>query len=66
MIPFSLWPNFDRMAGQYVMALLARIVVATALHLDRDDIHWLVVVSAAGLSVKTNSVHLGPRTSHIF
>jgi hypothetical protein len=48
------------------MAVLARIVVATALHLDRDDIHWLVVMSAAGLSVKTNSVHLGLRTSHIF
>jgi hypothetical protein len=48
------------------MAVLARIVVATALHLDRDDIHWLVVVSAASLSVKTNSVHLGPRVWHIY
>jgi hypothetical protein len=66
LIPFRLWPDFDRMAGECVMADLARIVVATALHLDRDDVHWFVVMSAAGLSVKIGSVHLGPGTWHIY
>jgi hypothetical protein len=54
------------MAGHCVMAVLARIVVATTLHLDRDDIHRFVVMSATGLSVKTDSVYLGPRSWHIY
>ena len=62
LIPFGLWPDFDRMDGECIMAVFARIVGVTALHLDRDDVHWLVVMSAAGLSVKTDSVHLGPGT----
>jgi hypothetical protein len=61
LVPLAPRPDFDRVAGQCVVAVLARMVGATALHLDRDDIHWLVVMSAAGLSIKTDSVNMGPR-----
>jgi hypothetical protein len=38
LIPVPLKPDFDCMADQCVMAILTRIVGATALHLDGDDI----------------------------
>ncbi|HMH11783.1 MAG TPA: hypothetical protein VK578_01625 [Edaphobacter sp.] len=66
LIPFPLWPDLDRMAGQCVMAVLARIVGAAALHLDRDDIHGFVVMSATSLSIKTNSVHMGLKVCHTY
>src|ERR1700728_265769 len=62
LVPLAPRPDFDRVAGQCVVAVLARMVGATALHLDRDDIHWLVVMSAAGLSIKSQSANMGPRS----
>jgi hypothetical protein len=59
LVPLSLRPDFKRVAGQCVMTVLARKVDTATLHLDRDDIHWLAVMRAAGLSVKTNSVYVG-------
>ena len=66
LIPFFLWPDFDCVAGQCIVAVLARIVGAAALHLDRDDIHGLFVMNATGLSVKTDSVNVGPCAWHSY
>lgn len=66
LIPFVPLPDFNRVAGQCFMAVLARIVGVAAPHLDRDDIHWLAVMSAASLSIKANSVHMGASTGHTY
>ena len=64
LVPFASRPHLDFVAGQGFVAVLTRIVCAAALHLDCDDIHWLVVVSATSLSVKTDSVNVGSRLGH--
>ena len=64
LVPVASQPDYDFVVGQCVVAVLARIVGATALHLDCDDIDWLVVVSATSLSVKTDSVNVGSRLGH--
>jgi hypothetical protein len=48
------------------MAILAGIVGAATLHLDRDNVYGLIVVGAAGLGIQTYSVHLGTRFSHAY
>lgn len=56
--PLLRWPDLDRVPGQSVVALLASIVAPTALHPDRDDIEFRVVMRAAGLSVESDPMYL--------
>lgn len=41
------------------MAVLTCVVVTAALHFDRGDIHRLAAMDSTGLSIETNSVHMG-------
>lgn len=51
LMPLGGWPDFNRVIGQSVMALFARVVKAATVHLDRNDINWGVVVIASCLRV---------------
>jgi hypothetical protein len=62
--PFALWPDFDFVFGKRCVALLARIVGATALHLDRNDVGGSVKVFAPGLRIEINATHLWKVRSH--
>ena len=55
--PFLSRPRLDRMSGQRVMAILARVKFAAALHLDRYDVRRPVIMRATGLAVEVNSAH---------
>ena len=50
-------PRLDRMPSQSVMAILARVKFAAALHLDRYDVRRPVIMRATGLAVEVNSAH---------
>jgi hypothetical protein len=65
-IPIVMGPDFDCVMDQRIMAILAGIVCAATLHLDRDNVYGLVVVSAAGLGIQAYSVHVGTRCCHIY
>jgi hypothetical protein len=62
--PFALWPDFDFMFGQRCVTILARIVDATALHLDRNDVGGSVEVFAPGLRIEIHATHLWKVRSH--
>src|ERR1700692_1873446 len=53
--PLAPRPHLDRMAGEGDMTILAGVVSSATLHFDGYDIHWLVVVGAAGLRVYFDS-----------
>ena len=61
LVPFAAWPYFDCVAGQCVVAVLAGVVGAATLHLDRDDIYRLVVVSTTSLWIEIDSAHRWPK-----
>lgn len=50
-MPFVLWPDLNRMAGQSLMAVFASIIDTAAPQFDCDDIERCVVVQTAGLRV---------------
>lgn len=56
LIPLPLWPDFNLMAGQRLMAVLTRKVSTAALHFDRDHIHRSVAMGAAGLGIKSDAL----------
>ena len=62
--PFALWPDFDFVFAQRSVAFLARIVDATALHLDRNDVGGSVKVFAPGLRIEIHATHLWKVRSH--
>jgi hypothetical protein len=62
--PFALWPDFDFVFAQRSVAFLARIVDATALHLDRNDVGGSVKVFAPGLRIEIDATHLWKVRSH--
>jgi hypothetical protein len=62
--PFALWPDFDFVIAQRSVAFLARIVDATALHLDRNDVGGSVKVFAPGLRIEIHATHLWKIRSH--
>jgi hypothetical protein len=62
--PFALGPDFDFVFGQRRVALLARVVDATALHLDRNDVGGSVEVFAPGLRIEIHATHLWKVRSH--
>ena len=56
--PFGLRPDFDGMAGESNVAILAGVVEAAALHLNGDNVGGPVVVEAAGLGIEVQAVDL--------
>ena len=51
-VPFDLGPDFNRMARERIVAVLAGVVDAAAFHFDGNDVERGVVVEAAGLGVE--------------
>jgi hypothetical protein len=62
--PFAFWPDFDFVFGERPVAFLARIVDATALHLDRNDVGGSVKMFASGLRIEIYATHLWKIRSH--
>ena len=62
--PFPLGPGLDRMIGERVMTILAGIVNATALHLDRDDVSGSVIVLATGLRIEIDAANFWKSRNH--
>jgi hypothetical protein len=54
-----LGPNLDWMIGDSVVAILAGVVHAAALHLNRDDVCGPVIMLAACLRVEIDATNLG-------
>ena len=55
MVPIGLWPDFNGMACEGIVAILAGVVDAAAFHFDGDDIERGVVMEAAGLRVEVQA-----------
>jgi hypothetical protein len=51
-VPIGLGPDFNRMAREGLVTILASVVDAAAFHFDGDDVAWTVVMGAAGLGVE--------------
>jgi hypothetical protein len=64
LIPIAFGPHLYWMASQCVMAILAGVVDAATLHLDRNDVLRLAVVSAASLRIEADSAHIGLSIGH--
>src|SRR6202012_273746 len=52
--------------GQGIVAILARVIEAAALHLDSHNVQYLVVMNAASLRIQINSVHEGMEFGHAY
>ena len=52
LVPVTLGPHLDLMIGERSMAILARIVDTTALHLDGNDVSRTPIVFATGIRIK--------------
>ena len=52
LVPIGVGPDFNRMAREGIVAMLAGVVDAAAFHFDGDDVERGVVVEAAGLGVE--------------
>ena len=64
LMELALRPDLDRVTGECLVAILARIVNAAALHLDRDDIRWAVIVLAACLRIEIDATRAWKIRSH--
>ena len=62
--PFILWPDLNPMVGECCVAILTRIVDATTLHLDRNNVGWPVIVFATGVRVSIDAAHIWKIGSH--
>jgi hypothetical protein len=58
MVPFALWPDLDVVIRESGVAILARIVDAATLRLDRNDVGWFVMMDATGLRIKVDASHV--------
>jgi hypothetical protein len=58
-VPFGLGPDFNRMAREGIVAILAGVVDAAAFHFDRDDVERGVVMEAAGLGIEVQAEDFG-------
>jgi hypothetical protein len=56
--PFILWPDLSRMVGERRMTIVARIVDATALHLDCDNVGWSVIMFTTRLRIQIDAAHI--------
>jgi len=63
-VPCGLRPDFDGMARDGDVAILAGVVDAAALHLDGDDVGGAVVVEAAGLRIEVQSADFWSFSGH--
>jgi len=52
LVPFTLRPNRDPMAGERLVAILAGIVSAATFQLDGDNVVRSVIVLATGLRIE--------------
>ena len=50
-------PRRNRVIRYRIMTILARVELAAALELDRDDVEWRTVVSAPRLAIQADSPH---------
>src|SRR6185369_9871083 len=55
LVPFDLRPSLAAVIGQGVMAFFAGIVLAAALHADRDYVQRCVIVRTARLRIESNA-----------
>ena len=62
--PFGLRPDFNRMAGQSIITILAGEIHAAAFHLDGDNVELRLVMSAARLRIQSDSANLRARHLH--
>jgi hypothetical protein len=49
LVPFTFWPDCDRVIGERHVAVFASVVKAATFHLDGNDVGRPVVVLATGL-----------------
>ncbi len=54
------------MTGQRSVTILAGIVDAAALHLDRNNVYRLVVMRTSRLGIETDSAHIGMGMGHSY
>jgi hypothetical protein len=64
LIPFALQPHSDFVVGEGRVAILARVVDAATLHLDRDYVERPAIVLATSLRVEIYSTHLSNGWDH--
>lgn len=64
LVPFILWPDLDLVIGERGVAICARIVDATALHLDRNNVGWSVIMFATGLRIEIDATHIWKISNH--
>jgi len=55
LVPFDLRPQFNIVASQRIVTILASVVRPTALHFDRDNIQLAVVMAAARFRIEIYS-----------
>lgn len=58
LLPLALGPHLDRMSRERFMAILARVIHAAALHLDRDNVRRSAVMPAARLRIQLDATHI--------
>jgi hypothetical protein len=64
LMELALRPDLDRVPRERVVAILAGVVRAAALHLDRDDVGWTVIVLAACLRIEIDATRAWKIPSH--
>jgi len=64
LIPFVLRPDCDFVIGKRRVAILARVINAATLHLDRDNVEGAAIVLATSLRVEIDSTHLSNGWDH--
>ena len=55
----ALGPNLDRMIGESIVTVLARIVDTAAPGLNGHDVVWAVIMLAASLRIEIDAANLG-------
>jgi hypothetical protein len=64
LVPFTLWPNLNRVPGQCRVAIFASVVNAATFHFDRNYVGRPVVVFAAGLRIDMNTSNFAKMNVH--
>ena len=58
LLPLPLRPQDNWVARKRLVAILARVIHAAALHLDRDNVRRPVVMLAACLRIQLDAAHI--------
>jgi hypothetical protein len=64
LVPLALWPDLDLVIGERCVAIFARIVNPTTLHLDRNHVGWSAIMFATGLRTEIHSTHIRKSLTH--